>query len=387
LKKLACTILSVLTCLLWTHSLEGQTPESRKVEAGSAFNSGVQSYRSGDLQAAIDQFTRAGQLDPDLYVVDVYLGNAYGQLAQTPVLNRELMKNAIDAFQRALEKEPGMVDAVVGLASAYQIIGNLEKTREFYLRLTKLTPQNPTVYYTLASTDWLITRDKANPLPAADQMGLINEGLDNVDIALALNPRYQEAMAYKNLLLRAKAERVTDPLEHDALLKEADAWFNRALEVLKLNSSQTNTGITATPQDRGLSRGVPGGIGAPPPAPPAAIGGVNGVVPGGAGVLPPPSSQVPVRIGGDVANANLISSVAPTYPPRAREARTQGVVLLQVTIDKTGSVSDARVISGDPLLNEAALSAVRQWRYKPISMTGEPIVAITTVTVNFVVQQ
>jgi TonB family protein len=395
LKKIACPILSISICLLLIHPVRGQTPESRKVEAQASLSSGVQAYRSGNYQAAADQFSRALQLDPDLTVAELYLGTAYSMLAalQTST-SQEMGQKAIDAFQRALQKDPGMADAVSGLASVYQSSGDLPKAREAYLRLTKMAPQNPAAYYSVGSIDWLMTRDRTNPLPAADRMRVINEGLENVDLALALDPQYQEAMAYKNLLLRSKAEIVglTDPMESDRLISEANTWFNRALETLKQRSSQTNTGNTT--QVPGLS----GGIFPPPPPPPGTVpvvGGISGGVPGGVPggnvgapppIPPPPPPPPPFRIGGDIANANLISSVKPTYPPSAREARVQGVVLLQVMIDKTGSVSDVRVISGHPLLNEAAVSAVRQWRYRPSLFNGQPVDVITTVTVNFVFQ-
>jgi protein TonB len=98
---------------------------------------------------------------------------------------------------------------------------------------------------------------------------------------------------------------------------------------------------------------------------------------------PPPPPPPPQRIGGDVAQANLISSPKPTYPPLARAARVTGVVLLQATISKQGTIEDLKVITGHPLLNDAAIEAVKQWRYKPQQLNGQPIEVITTITVNF----
>jgi protein TonB len=101
----------------------------------------------------------------------------------------------------------------------------------------------------------------------------------------------------------------------------------------------------------------------------------------------PPPPAPPQRIGGDVAQANLITQVKPQYPSLARAARVQGVVLLNATISKEGTIKDLRVISGHPLLNEAAMEAVRQWRYKPQLLNKQPIEVITTITVNFTFQQ
>ena len=91
----------------------------------------------------------------------------------------------------------------------------------------------------------------------------------------------------------------------------------------------------------------------------------------------------PQRIGGDVAQANLISSAEAGISRVGQAARVQGVVLLQATISKEGTIEDLKVISGHPLLNEAAIEAVRQWRYKPQMLNGQPIEVITTITVNF----
>jgi protein TonB len=79
----------------------------------------------------------------------------------------------------------------------------------------------------------------------------------------------------------------------------------------------------------------------------------------------------------------LINKVQPTYPPLARQARIQGVVILEAVISKEGSIDDLKVISGHPLLQQAAVDAVRQWKYKPTTLNGEPVEVVTTITVTF----
>jgi protein TonB len=79
----------------------------------------------------------------------------------------------------------------------------------------------------------------------------------------------------------------------------------------------------------------------------------------------------------------MISQVRPTYPPLAKQARIQGVVVLEAVIGKDGSIQNLRVITGHPLLIKAAQDAVSQWRYKPTMLNGEPVEVVTTVTVNF----
>jgi protein TonB len=84
-----------------------------------------------------------------------------------------------------------------------------------------------------------------------------------------------------------------------------------------------------------------------------------------------------------VQQANLIRQIKPPYPPLARQARIQGQVILEAIISKQGSVENLRVISGHPLLIQSALDAVKQWKYKPTLLNGEPVEVVTTVTVNF----
>lgn len=90
-----------------------------------------------------------------------------------------------------------------------------------------------------------------------------------------------------------------------------------------------------------------------------------------------------IRIGGNVAVANLIHRVDPVYPPIAKKAQVAGTVVLHVIIGKDGSVQEVQVVSGPPLLIRAATDAVRQWRYKPTLLNGQPVEVDTTVTVIF----
>ena len=81
--------------------------------------------------------------------------------------------------------------------------------------------------------------------------------------------------------------------------------------------------------------------------------------------------------------ANLIRQVRPVYPPLARQARIQGTVKLTAIIAKNGTIEKLEVMGGHPLLIPAALSAVKQWRYKPTLLNGQPVEVVTQVDVNF----
>ena len=102
--------------------------------------------------------------------------------------------------------------------------------------------------------------------------------------------------------------------------------------------------------------------------------------------LPQPTKKKPIRVGGNVQASRLIHRVEPEYPELAKRARVSGMVILQVIVGERGAVEEVTIIRGHPLLNEAALRAVRQWRYSPYFLNGEPIPVTATVTVNFVLR-
>ncbi|HEY6764837.1 MAG TPA: energy transducer TonB [Candidatus Sulfotelmatobacter sp.] len=137
---------------------------------------------------------------------------------------------------------------------------------------------------------------------------------------------------------------------------------------------------------------------APPPAMAASgvVGGVPGGVPGGqmggiiGGIVSSTPMAVPkvatpqrVRVSSGVSTGLLVRKVNPNYPPLARQARIQGQVILQAEISKTGDIQNLRLISGHPMLAPAAIEAVKQWKYKPYLLNGEPVEVETTVQVNF----
>jgi len=97
---------------------------------------------------------------------------------------------------------------------------------------------------------------------------------------------------------------------------------------------------------------------------------------------PPPPMQA-VRVGGQIKEPKKLKNVTPVYPDIAKQARVQGVVILECTISPQGKVTDVKVLRGIPLLDQAAVDAVKQWVYTPTLLNGVPVPVIMTVTVNF----
>lgn len=123
--------------------------------------------------------------------------------------------------------------------------------------------------------------------------------------------------------------------------------------------------------------------------PVAGPGGVPGGMPGGAPLPevsvppPPPLPREPVRPGGKIRPPQKIKDVAPVYPHMAQQAGVQGLVILEAVIGENGRVRDVRVLRSNPLLDQAAVDAVRQWQFTPTLLNGEPVPVVMTVTVAF----
>jgi len=133
----------------------------------------------------------------------------------------------------------------------------------------------------------------------------------------------------------------------------------------------------------GVIGGVPGGI------PGGQLGGVIGGIISSTSTLSPvpklaiPASPKRVRISQGVTRGMLIQKIEPAYPPIARAARIQGQVVLVAIISKTGEIQNLVLVSGHPMLVPAAIEAVKQWRYHPFLLNGEPVEVETTVTLTF----
>ena len=131
------------------------------------------------------------------------------------------------------------------------------------------------------------------------------------------------------------------------------------------------------PPSTGVTGGVVGGV------PGGSTGGVIGGIIGSA--APPPKVATPqkLRVSSGVVEGLKLNAPNPTYPQMARIAHIQGDVVLQATISKTGTVENLRAVQGHPILIQAALDAVRQWKYKPYILNGEPVEVETTIKVQF----
>ena len=268
--------------------------------------------------------------------------------------NLQFATDAMNEFQKVLDMEPGNVLALAGIASLYYNEKKFADAADWNRKVIAADPlQRPEDPGPIANPQ---TRNslKAQWLP------ILDEGIRDLDRALQIDPIYADAMVYVNLLIRYRADLDDSTEQWRADTATADAWMRRSLEAKKGANA-------APPQDGGVAGGVTGGV-------------ISGV--------PAPSSQPgTIRIGSNVSAANLTSKVEPLYPPLAKQARISGTVRLNVTIDKEGHVENLTLISGHPLLVQAAREAVQKWTYKPTLLNGNPVKVLTTVDVNFSLTQ
>jgi protein TonB len=148
----------------------------------------------------------------------------------------------------------------------------------------------------------------------------------------------------------------------------APSKIPKEIKMIKEEEAPPATGVVG-----GVVGGVPGGQ----------VGGVIGSIVGSTAAPPKMATPQKLRVSSGVAEGNLLRKIEPQYPPMAKVAHIQGDVLLAATISKSGVIENLHVVSGHPILAQAAMDAVKQWKYKPYLLNGEPVEVETTVKVTF----
>lgn len=269
-------------------------------------------------------------------------------------------RGAMAEAETTLQSLPLDRDVLMALSSLYNRTGQFDKAVAAIEEAAGMAPPDLKLYQLLAVFYW----EKAVKDPSlspAQKGAYIDSGIAATERALSYNADYVDALVYKNILLRQKATLESNPATRQALITEADALRNRAIELRK-----------TTGQDKMLFAPAPGQQGPPPPPPPPPPGMFDG--------------QAPVRVGGNIKPPVKTRDVKPIYPEDAQLAGVQGVVIIEATIDQYGNIAIARVLRGQPLLDQAALDAVRQWQFTPTVLNNVPVPVIMTVTVNFTLQ-
>lgn len=239
-----------------------------------ALTLGVQAYRTGHLNEAIDYLKKAVAANPSSIDAYLYLGMAYGSQVVPGIDTMDNMRIAQDSmaqFQKVLGLNPNLeqkISALNGTAALYFYIGDLDRAKEYQQKVVEADPKNFEAYYTIGVIDWIqvykprmVARAKLGlyadePLigSACSQIHAANgdkvkEGIEMLDKALKLRPDSADAMAYMNLMYRERADmQCGDAAAHEADLKKADEWAGLSLASKKRKTEPSvPTGWWVTP--------------------------------------------------------------------------------------------------------------------------------------------
>lgn len=210
-----------------------------------------------------------------------------------------------------------------------------------------------------------------------------------------MNPNLVDALDVTSMLAPPPPPAAPPPAAQQVVVRNVPEVTTFSAPIKPPEKIPDPTTVQSKPVVAAVSQGVPGGV----------PGGVTGGVPGGvvgskgddAPPPPPPppppkptpdATPVPkkINVSGGVLQGSAIKKPAPAYPPIAKAARAAGAVQVQVTISEDGRVIDAQVVSGHPLLRDAAVQAARQWVFKPTELSGVPVKVQGVLTFNFTLQ-
>ena len=243
----------------------------QKLKARDQLNKGVQAFRNAQYSQAVEHFKTAVELDPTFTTARLYLGTAYMNQyipgAESPE-NVQMAQAAFDEFNRVLDANPKDTVAIGYIAMLKLQQKKWDESKEWYQRLVSVDPTNKEAYYSLGFIAWskwypIYGTARANlgmkpedPGPIKDKkvkedlrvkhLPEVNEGLKNLEKALQLDPEYDDAMAYVNLLIRERADLYDTPEEYRKEIDTADNWIQKALAAKKAKAERKPAGgITA----------------------------------------------------------------------------------------------------------------------------------------------
>jgi len=230
----------------------------QKLRARDHLNKGVQAYKNARYPEAIEHFKQAIALDPTFPTARLYLATAYMVQyipgAESPE-NLQLAENAHQEFLRVLEQDPKNEVAIASIASLYFNQKKFDEASEWYRKLIGVNPSNKEAFYTLGVIAWTKAfQDNAearaklgmrpeDPGPLKDKkvreqlrqknLAMIEEGMKHLQKALEIDPQYDDAMAYMNLLYRQRADLQESADAYKQDVDAADNWVQKTLETKK----------------------------------------------------------------------------------------------------------------------------------------------------------
>ncbi len=248
-----------------------------KLKARDELNKGVAQYKSAKFDRAIEHFQRAIELDPELLNARLYLATAYASQYIPGAPSEENIRmgeQAVREFEKVLEVDPNNLSALDGIGSIlFNMGGNpfkpdlMERSKQFHMKHIQIKPDDPEPYYWVGVIDWTLAYRQnkelraeynrrnpnrqvkdVDPLPvslreqfARSHGAIVDEGIRHLEKAIELNPQYDEAMAYLNLLYRQKADQVTSEQEREQYIAKAEALVDKVKEVRQMKEAAAPT--------------------------------------------------------------------------------------------------------------------------------------------------
>jgi tetratricopeptide (TPR) repeat protein len=237
-----------------------------QLKSRDQLNKGVTAFKNAQYADAVENFKRAVELDPSFPSARLYLATAYMQQyipgADSPE-NNQMATAAHDQFLKVLEQNPAADIKKVAMASIASLYLNQKKwddAQQWYEKLTAIDPNNADAYYSLGFIAWSkwypaygtaranLGMKQEDPGPIKDKKvkeelkakygPVIEAGLQALDKALQINPEYDDAMAYENLLVRERADLAENKAEYEHQTKIADDWVQKALATKKIKAEK-----------------------------------------------------------------------------------------------------------------------------------------------------
>ena len=234
-----------------------------KLKARDNLNEGVNAFKAGNYTGAADHFKTAIDLDPELPVARLYLATAYMQQfvpgTDTPE-NKQFQESAMREFTEVLKTDPKNGLATASIANLYYQTKDFVNAQIWYKKVVDNDPKNKEGYYTLGVIAWTefvapdreariaanMKAEDPGPLKDVKKRAELKEkywasltaGIEQEKKALEIDPEYENAMSYMNLLVRYRADLQDTKEAYDADRKEADGWVDKALQTTKIKAER-----------------------------------------------------------------------------------------------------------------------------------------------------
>jgi len=246
--------------------LLGTSTGCDKLKSRDQINKGVAAFKNGQYEEAVSNFQTAVRLDPSSENAKLYLATSYAYQVVPNLLTPENLafaQKALDGFNEVLAKSPDDLTALKQVASIDRNIQKFDEAKAYELKVIKVAPDDPEAYYIVGFVDWTLAYKNALAILAADgaptvngmtgdpkkskgacqklmeqNTDLVTEGLQYLNKAVDLNPKYDDAMSYISLDYRLKAENECGSDADSARkadLALADQWGNKSMGARKAN--------------------------------------------------------------------------------------------------------------------------------------------------------